>query len=99
VALEISLFDAENMYSPSGRFRMIRVLVFLFLATALDSSLVASDAFQPDLAEFARLVKPYFSSHCIRCHGDAVAESDMRLDVEQTNEKGGVDSSEPKHRH
>jgi len=54
----------------------------LLILAAYVSSLRASEKFQPDSAEFTRLVRPYFSSHCVRCHGDAVAESDMRLDVD-----------------
>jgi mono/diheme cytochrome c family protein len=42
--------------------------------------------FQPDHETYSRIVVPFFSRHCVRCHGPEAHEADFRVDEHLPNE-------------
>ena len=50
------------------------------MAAAIVSLLGAALARAQDGTEFQKIVKPFFETHCVRCHGTKKQKGDLRLD-------------------
>ncbi|MEZ6055320.1 MAG: DUF1592 domain-containing protein [Planctomycetaceae bacterium] len=42
--------------------------------------------FEPDDAGYQRVVAPFLKAHCVRCHGEKLAEGEFRVDTELPND-------------
>lgn len=74
----------HNLSSPTISRLTLRLFSALSVSSLLfSSSLSAADAeFSPDDAGFRRIVAPFFTQHCVRCHGPEDAEGEFRVDTQ-----------------
>ena len=80
---------------PLVRYAMLLVLLWISWARSADVSLVSAQENEPlprrentalpaaviDTKTFADVVRPFFTKHCIECHGAETAEGELRLDT------------------